>query len=1234
MSLQRLLASVVDVRKEEGLTALLMFAYSFLAMTAYNAIKPLTRSKFISDLGADNIPYVLLASGVIIGVLMTGYAWLMARLPQRWGLPIIQVGMAAMLLGFWLLFQSTASWVSVAFYVMAQMLGVLLISQFWTVANLVYDPRQAKRLFGFIGGGAPLGGIAGSALASMAQQIGSTNLLLPSAGFMLLCAAVVAYISSRERFQGSVTDGATREQGVSFTEAFTLLRRSRHLQIIALVISFASIGAAIIEQQLNLAAAAAKGANATDAITAFLAQVALWTSTIGLAVQVWLTSKIHRYLGIGVALLILPVTMGGTAMVMLLNAALWAPALARVVDQSLRYTVDKTTREILFLPLPAEIKLQAKSFVDVTVDRAAKAGGALLLLVLVKPWGFGLDWQRLSYASLIMVGLWIVMAIRAKRGYLAAFRSSIERRDLAPADVRLSGADLSTIETLVQELAHPEAERVVYAIDVLESLDKRNLVTPLLLYHESPKVRARALSVLSAVAPASARKWLPNIRRLLADPDAVVRARAIIALAAISNEDAATLARPLLADADPRIRATAAAALAGSAREGDLDLAEATLASIISDTSEPNRRARRDIAGAMRQTTGPRFRRLLIPLLYDPAPDVADEAMASVRASATDDFMFVPTLIALLRHRRLKGHARAALAAYGEPVVEALAHFMRAPEEDVWVRRHIPATLASIPGQRTVEVLGDALAEPDGFLRYKAVSALERLRRSDLPFTFQQEAIDKLALAEGRRYFTYLSLHHNLFGAQRLPAGSLLALALEQKMARTKDRIFRLLALVYPWRDIAAAEWTLAHGDARGRASASEYLDNLLTGQIRKRIMPVLEDMPLDEKVRRGNVLLKTRPRDVEETLLSLINEEDQVVAAAAIDAARQQKIWALADDIEHVLAHRDARDWYVFEAASWALAEQRMPAERRRELWHEPLPAAELASRLRLLPLFASVSVDELFRMAATARQVRHDPGAVLLQEGVVPDSTHFLLDGHVFAAATITGVSAPRTLQAPSVLGFAEALAGTPMPETIRTEGLAVTLVMTAEELRTLLSENTDLVCGLFSTLADSGDHASGPVAPTGASAELQQLAASGLLAVEKVLAIQRIPLFSRVSADEMLHLADLAQAATLVAGTALFPESGAPAIWVVLSGEVTLSGPTLIGTATARAGDVFGVISIMAGRPLGLAAAVTAAGVALRIDREDLFALLGERPDLLRQIFAGMFRPEASRLFDTRV
>jgi HEAT repeat protein/CRP-like cAMP-binding protein len=795
-----------------------------------------------------------------------------------------------------------------------------------------------------------------------------------------------------------------------------------------------------------------------------------------------------------------------------------------------------------------------------------------------------------------------------------------------PDQLRLDAADLSTIETLVQELANPDADRVIYAIDVLESLDKRNLVTPLLLYHESPKVRARALQALAAARTDIARKWAPNIRRLLGDSDPSVRAGAIAALGAISNEDAATLARPMLTEEDPRIRATAAAALATSTRPEDLDLAEAALVSLIADTSESARPARRDVAAALSQTSLPRFRRLLIPLLYDPAADVADEAMDSVRAVGKEDFVFVPTLIALLRHRRLKGSARTVLVGYGEPVVDVLAHFLRDPEEDIWVRRHIPATLALIPSQKTVDFLAAALAEKDGFLRYKVVSALERLRREHDSLTFPREHIEPLALDEARNYFNYLSLHYNLFGRNHLPGGSTLALALEQKIQRTKDRIYRLLTLIYPWRDIAAAQWTLAHGDSRSRANASEYLDNLLEGALRKRIMPVLEEMPVEEKVRRGNVLLRTRPRDVEETLLQLINDDDQVVAASAIDTVREHKVWTLADDIEHVLAHRDVRDWYVFEAASWALAEHRMPAERRRELWNEPLPAAELATRLRALPLFAGASIDELYRIASAAKQVRHDPGTVLLTEGAIPETFHFLLDGRVI---TTSRDASPQAVVAPAALGFSEALSGMPMTNSIRTDGLAVTLAMSRGELRTLLADNTDLVSGLFASLSSTPPGVSGTIQATAAAADLGQLAAKGLTPVEKVLALQRVPLFARVTADEMRHLGDATRIVALRPGTTLFTTSVPAALWLVLSGSVLLKGGPETAPLTARGGEVIGSLEVMSGRSLGLSAEVVEGGTALRLDRDDLYSLLGERAELLRQIFSGMFRVDTARL-----
>jgi ATP:ADP antiporter, AAA family len=1219
--LQRFLSPIVEVRREESFTALLMFTYSCLAMTAYNAIKPLTRSKFISNLGADNLPYVLLAAGLIIGVLMAGYAWLMARLPRRWGLPITQAGMAVLLVVFWFLFQTNATWVSVAFYVAGLILGVLLISQFWTLANVVYDPRQAKRLFGFIGGGAPLGGILGSALASYASTIGSVNLIIPSAVLMAICAGLVALIINREHVEADPIATVKNEKGVSATEAFQLLRESKHLQIIALVISFAAVGAAIIEQQLNMAAQASKGAGATDSITEFLAQVGLWTSSIGFVIQVWLTSRIHRYLGIGFALMILPFSLGSTAIVMLLNGALWAPGLARVLDQSLRYTVDKTTREILFLPLPSHIKLKAKSFVDVTVDRIAKALGALVLLVLVKPWGLHLDWQRLSYASLAVTALWVFMSLRARKGYLTAFRQSIDRRDVVPDDVRLNGGDLSTIETLVQELSQPDPVRVIYAIDMLESLDKRNLVTPLLLYHESAAVRRRALRAIGAVRSDIAIRWLPQVRRMLGDPDSGVRAAAIVAIGAINNEDAATLSRPLLADPDARIRVTAAVALAASNLPADVDAAEAALVDLAGDGSDAGARGRRDVAAAVRHVADPRFRRLLIPLLYDSSPEVANEAMESVQAIGTTDFVFLPTLVSLLRNRALKGRARQVLVSYGEPAVNALAYFMRDPNEDIWIRRHVPGTLALITSQSSVDALTAALEDGDGFLRYKAIAALDRLRRTDAPLTFAKEKIEALTIREGNQFFNCLSLHDNLFKAKQLAPDSLLSIALTQKMERIRDRIYRLLALIYPWRDIAAAEWTMRHGESRTRASASEYLDNILTGQLRKRIMPILEDLPRDEKVRRGNVLIKTRPRDLDETLLQLINDEDQVIAATAIELVREQKLWTLGDDIEHVLAFRDPHDWYVFESASWALAERRMPASRRREIWLEPLPASEIAARIRALPLFASVSVDELFRIANASKQVRHDAGTVLLQEGVVPETVHVLLDGRV--ASTLHDTE-PLTIECPAALGFVEALQGAQVKRTIRTIDVAVTLALSAGELRTLLGNNTALVRGLFTTLADRVSAATASnLQSTGASYELEQLAAAGPQPVEKILALQRVPVFARISVEEMRALADITHTSKMVTGEVLFPESAPVALWLILSGEVALADTADGGQVVARGGDIIGSLSMLSGRQLNYSAAVLKDGIALRIDREDLFDLLEERTDLLRQLFEGMFR-----------
>ena len=103
--------------------------------------------------------------------------------------------MGSSLVVFWWLFRTQADWVSVAFYVWISIVGILLVSKFWSYASHLLDARQAKRLFGFIGAGGILGSIAGGQLARWASSHLDTYTAL------LLAAALLAGLAVLMRFQ-------------------------------------------------------------------------------------------------------------------------------------------------------------------------------------------------------------------------------------------------------------------------------------------------------------------------------------------------------------------------------------------------------------------------------------------------------------------------------------------------------------------------------------------------------------------------------------------------------------------------------------------------------------------------------------------------------------------------------------------------------------------------------------------------------------------------------------------------------------------------------------------------------------------------------------------------------------------------------------------------------------------------------------------------------------------------
>ena len=296
------------------------------------------------------------------------------------------------------------------------------------------------------------------------------------------------------------------------------------------------------------------------------------------------------------------------------------------------------------------------------MDRFAKAITAVILLVLVQPWGLALDWRQLSYASLAITGLWIAVAIRARREYLASFRASIDARAITPDAVTTSAGEAVTVEALVEELANPDEAGVLYAIEMLEAMDKPHLVTPLLLRHQSAAVRVRVLNALASGRSRVAERWRGAVERMTREGDVDVRAAALTALATLAHEavpaaepgnsrgldpdpaasnpahgSTAALMAGHLDDPEPRVAVAAAAVLARSPRETDVSLAASTFQRFIEDARDTAAAGRRETAEALASTSDPRFRLLLVSLLYDHDADVVAEAIRSARSMGVSD---------------------------------------------------------------------------------------------------------------------------------------------------------------------------------------------------------------------------------------------------------------------------------------------------------------------------------------------------------------------------------------------------------------------------------------------------------------------------------------------------------------------------------------------------------------------------------------------------------------------
>jgi hypothetical protein len=102
-------------------------------------------------------------------------------------------------------------------------------------------------------------------------------------------------------------------------------------------------------------------------------------------------------------------------------------------------------------------------------------------------------------------------------------------------------------------------------------------------------------------------------------------------------------------------------------------------------------------------------------------------------------------------------------------------------------------------------------------------------------------------------------------------------------MEREKERVLRLLSLIYAPADIGSAATALRSGSRTKQAQAVELLDNLLTGDLKGYVFPLFDDAPASERFEKFLALLGLRTFNANMALRELLNQNDVWLKAATL---------------------------------------------------------------------------------------------------------------------------------------------------------------------------------------------------------------------------------------------------------------------------------------------------------------------------------------------------------------
>jgi AAA family ATP:ADP antiporter len=417
--LERFLSLFSDVRSGEGASALLLAANIFLLLAGYSLMKPARDGLVLTEGGAAVASYSAAGQAVLLMLVVPLYGWLGTRVVRIKLIAIMMVFFAGTLLLFYLAGQGGAR-VGVAFYIWLGIINVFIVSQFWAFANDIYTEGQGRRLFPLIGVGQSLGAWVGAvSVAPLVRELNYTpyTLMLLGALTLLVALGLTLIVNVRESSQAQAQVAETNKAKLGSQGGFELVLKDRYLLWIAILIVLLNVvnttGGYVLNVLIVNEATARFGESEANIgasrqfVTAFSGSIIATVNLVGFLLQLFVTSRVIRYMGVRGALFILPVLALINYSIIAIAPILAVVRIGKILENSTDYSIQNTLRQALFLPTSREAKYKAKAAIDTFFTRTGDviSAGFVALGALI-----GMAVASFAFLNVALTIVWIWVA--------------------------------------------------------------------------------------------------------------------------------------------------------------------------------------------------------------------------------------------------------------------------------------------------------------------------------------------------------------------------------------------------------------------------------------------------------------------------------------------------------------------------------------------------------------------------------------------------------------------------------------------------------------------------------------------------------------------------------------------------------------------------------------------------------------------------------------------------------